>query len=114
VLHGGSPLTLECGPFSYQDPGAQAFDGCGNPIPVHAYNTGTDSSGPGPHMRNEGSYWVSDAAWDDMGNTVNALRTVIVDDRRPPIDEWLGRGHVHSGAFTGAAYLHRAEECQHR
>jgi hypothetical protein len=85
VLNGGAELTLECRiGATYSDPGAQAFDGCGNPITVHAYNTGTDSSGPGPLMGYEGSYTVSYSAWDAAGRTVNAVRTVHVDDRTAP------------------------------
>jgi hypothetical protein len=84
VLNGAAPLTVECGSGAYSDPGAQAFDACGNPIEVHAYNTGADSSGPGPNLRYEGTYSVSYAAWDAMGHTVNASRQVIVDDRTAP------------------------------
>jgi hypothetical protein len=84
ALNGSALLTLECGPGLYSDPGARALDGCGNPIPVHAFNTGTDDSGPGPAMGAEGSYSVSYAAWDAMGHTVNAIRTVTVDDTLAP------------------------------
>jgi hypothetical protein len=90
VLNGASPLVLECGPGPYQDPGAQAFDGCGNPIEVYAYNTGTDSSGPGPLMGYEGSYSVAYSAWDSQGRTVNAVRTVNVDDRSAPVLRLIG------------------------
>jgi hypothetical protein len=90
VLNGSSPLTLECGSSPYSDPGAQAFDGCGNPIQVHAYNTGTDVSGPGPNTSNEGSYSVSYAAWDAMGHTVSAIRTVNVEDRTAPSLQLIG------------------------
>jgi len=85
ALNGSAPLTLECGAGQlYSDLVARALDGCGNPIPVHAFNTGTDDSGPGPAMGAEGSYSVSYAAWDAMGHTVNAIRTVIVDDTTAP------------------------------
>jgi hypothetical protein len=90
VLNSASPLTLECGAGPYQDPGAKAFDGCGNPIAVHAYNTGADSSGPGPNLSYEGSYSVSYAAWDAMGNTVSAIRTVNVEDRTAPVLKLIG------------------------
>ena len=59
VVNGSTEMALECAPGTYTDPGAQAFDGCGNPIPVHAFNTGTDSSGPGPNPGAEGTYSVS-------------------------------------------------------
>lgn len=85
VLNGPALLTLECTQGGlYSDPGAQAFDGCGNAIQVHSYNAGNDSSGPGPNVGAEGTYDISYAAWDAMGNTVNAARTVIVDDRTAP------------------------------
>jgi hypothetical protein len=91
VLNGGSPLTLECGAgLQYSDPGARAFDGCGNPIPVQAYNTGADSSGPGPLMSYEGSYSVSYVALDALGNTVSAVRTVNVEDRTAPVLQLIG------------------------
>jgi hypothetical protein len=85
ALNEGAELTLECrGDALYIDPGAQAFDGCGNPLQVHAYNTGNDTSGPGPNLGTEGTYTVSYAAWDAMGHTVNALRSVNVEDRMAP------------------------------
>ncbi|MDY7224890.1 immunoglobulin-like domain-containing protein [Hyalangium rubrum] len=97
VLNGYPELTLECGSAPYSDPGAQAFDGCGNPIQVHAYNTGTDASGPGPNTSAEGSYSVSYAAWDAQGHTVSALRTVNVEDRTAPTLTLNGPGHsVHT------------------
>jgi hypothetical protein len=95
VLNGGAELTLECrAGGTYSDPGAQAFDGCGNPLVVHAYNTGSDSSGPGPLLGSEGTYSVSYSAWDAAGRTVNASRTVHVDDRTAP-----------SLALRGAAFM---------
>jgi hypothetical protein len=94
VLTGDAPLTLECGAGTYTDPGAQAFDVCGNAIEVHAYNTGGDSSGPGPNLRYEGSYTVSYAAWDAQGQTVNASRTVLVEDRTAPTLTLLGAGRM--------------------
>ena len=85
VINGGAELTLECRMGgTYSDAGAQAFDGCGNPLTVHAYNTGADASGPGPLMSYEGSYSVSYSAWDVTGRAVNAVRTVHVDDRTAP------------------------------
>jgi hypothetical protein len=90
VLNGDSPMVLECGPGGYRDPGAQAFDGCGNPVSVHAYNTGTDASGPGPLLGSEGSYSVAYAAWDAQGQTVNAVRTVEVNDSTAPVLQLLG------------------------
>ncbi|WP_224367558.1 DUF5011 domain-containing protein [Hyalangium versicolor] len=94
VLNSASPLTLECGSGPYKDPGAQAFDGCGNPIQVHAYNTGADASGPGPNTSAEGSYAVTYAAWDALGNTVSALRTVNVDDSAAPALALKGGAHL--------------------
>jgi hypothetical protein len=84
VLNEGPKLTLECGSGTYSDPGAQAFDGCGNPIAVHAYNTGNASSGPGPNLSVVGTYTVSYAAWNSQGAAVNASRTVKVQDETAP------------------------------
>jgi hypothetical protein len=89
LLNGDATLTLECGSGPYVDPGAQAFDGCGYPMPVTAYNTGNDSSGPGPNTSMEGTYAVSYAAWDATGSA-NASRTVVVEDRTPPTLTLIG------------------------
>ncbi|WP_224362782.1 DUF5011 domain-containing protein [Hyalangium versicolor] len=83
VLNGGETLTVECGSGPYVDAGAQAFNGCGFPLSVTGYNTGKDSFGPGPNTSLEGTYSVSYAAWDSSGS-VNATRTVVVEDSRPP------------------------------
>ncbi|ADO73126.1 uncharacterized protein STAUR_5355 [Stigmatella aurantiaca DW4/3-1] len=92
VLQGSAELTLECGAGTYTDPGARAFDGCGGPLQVHAYNTGSDASGPGPNLSVEGSYSVSYAAWDATGS-VTASRTVHVDDRTAPVLVLKGAAH---------------------
>ncbi|WP_224249369.1 immunoglobulin-like domain-containing protein [Hyalangium gracile] len=84
VINGGAQQILECGSAPYSDAGATAVDGCGNPLPVYAYNTGADASGPGPNTKAEGTYWVSYATWDNHGHSLNATRTVIVDDRVAP------------------------------
>jgi len=90
TINGASPLTLECVKGgTYSDPGAQAVDGCGNPMVVHAYNTGADSSGPGPLLNYEGEYSVSYATWSSAGSA-NASRTVIVDDTTAPSLALLG------------------------
>jgi hypothetical protein len=93
TMNGASEMTIECGPGTYTDPGAEAFDGCGNPIQVHAYNTGSDSSGPGPNVAVEGSYSVSYAAWTAAGS-VNATRTVNVGDTIPPTLTLNGPTHM--------------------
>jgi hypothetical protein len=84
VLNGAAEMTLECGSGTYSDPGALAFNGCGDPVEVHSYNSGNDPSGPGPNLSAEGTYTVSYAAWDAAGQTVNATRIVYVDDRTAP------------------------------
>ncbi|WP_224362912.1 DUF5011 domain-containing protein [Hyalangium versicolor] len=90
TVNGGSPLALECVKGgTYSDPGAQAVDGCGNPLVVHAYNTGADSSGPGPLLSYEGEYPVSYATWNHAGS-VNVTRTVVVDDTTAPSLSLLG------------------------
>lgn len=92
LLHGAEPMTLECGSGPYVDPGARAFDGCGSPLPVTAYNSGADASGPGPNTSAEGTYNVSYTAWNSTGS-VNAVRTVVVDDRTPPALALVGPAH---------------------
>ncbi len=94
VVNGGTELTFECGAPAYIDPGAQAWDGCGNPLQVHAYNSGQDSSGPGPNTSREGSYTVSYSAWDAQGRTVTASRTVLVEDQTPPTLVVAGPTHL--------------------
>lgn len=94
TINGGSPLTLECVKGgTYSDPGARAVDGCGNPMVVHAYNTGADSSGPGPLLSYEGEYTVSYATWNSAG-PANASRTVIVDDTTAPSLALLGPSYM--------------------
>ena len=90
TINGGSTLTLECVKGgTYSDPGAQAVDGCGSPLVVHAYNTGADSSGPGPLVSYEGSYSVLYSTWNFAGS-VDASRTVVVDDTTAPSLALLG------------------------
>lgn len=85
VLNGSAELALECtAGATYTDAGAQAFDGCGNPLPVQTYNSGADSSGPGPLVGYEGSYTVSYVAMDANGRTATAVRTVNVNDSAAP------------------------------
>jgi hypothetical protein len=84
VLSGAATTTLECGPGTYSDAGARAFDGCGNALTVQAYNTGNDESGPGPQLSSEGSYSVSYIAVDSQGRSVSAVRTVNVEDQTAP------------------------------
>ncbi len=94
TINGSSTLTLECVKGgTYSDPGAQAVDGCGNPLVVHAYNSGADSSGPGPLLSYEGSYTVSYATWNSAGGA-NASRTVIVDDTTAPSLALLGDSYM--------------------
>ncbi|SEM02804.1 protein of unknown function [Stigmatella aurantiaca] len=92
TVNGGTELTLECGSGTYTDLGAQAVDGCGNPVAVHAYNTGADASGPGPNLGAEGTYAVSYAAWNASGD-VSVTRTVHVKDRTAPVLVLKGAAH---------------------
>jgi hypothetical protein len=80
VVNGSTQMALECTAGSkYTDAGAQAFDGCGNPIEVHAFNTGTDSSGPGPNPGREGTYSLTYSLTDSGGNvSAPVSRTVNV------------------------------------
>ena len=94
VLNGEAQMTLECGPGTYTDPGAQGWDSCGNPLQVHSYNSGDDSAGPGPNPAVEGLYTVSYAAWDFSGRTANAYRYVHVDDRTAPTLRLKGEAHM--------------------
>jgi hypothetical protein len=89
TITGGAAQTLECGSGTYSDPGAQAFDGCGEPLEVFSYNTGTDDSGPGPLLAYEGVYYVGYNAWNSQGG-LSATRTVTVDDRTAPTLTLLG------------------------
>jgi hypothetical protein len=85
VLRGNSEMTLECGVDTWVDPGAEAWDmGC-FPLEVHRYNSGSDPYGPGPVTSAEGVYSVQYIAWNAAGTTVSAIRSVRVDDRRPPM-----------------------------
>jgi hypothetical protein len=83
VVHGPLELTLECGVDAWVDPGASAKDACGA-VPVRTYNSGHDAYGPGPNPCAEGTYPVQYIAWNALGHTVKAIRSVRVDDRTPP------------------------------
>ncbi len=86
TLNGSSTLTLECVQGgTYSDPGAQATDGCGNPIEVHAYNT--------PLLSYEGSYTIGYYTWNSVGSA-SASRTVIVDDTTAPSLALLGPSYM--------------------
>lgn len=90
TVNGASPLTLQCvRGGTYSDPGAQAVDGCGLPLGVHTYNSGADSSGPGPLLSYEGEYSVSYSTWNSSGSA-DATRTVIVDDTTAPSLSLIG------------------------
>ncbi|MBN1205834.1 MAG: DUF5011 domain-containing protein [Myxococcaceae bacterium] len=84
TLNGASEVTLECGVDSWADPGATATDGAGAALEVATYNSGFDEYGPGPNAGAEGSYYVQYSATDADGRTVQALRTVLVDDTTAP------------------------------
>jgi hypothetical protein len=90
TITGSSQLLLECGQSAYADPGAVAYDGCGNALEVHKYNSGQDAYGPGPNTSAEGTYSVQYLAMDAHGRTVSAIRTVQVDDRTAPTLRLLG------------------------
>ncbi|WP_232293189.1 immunoglobulin-like domain-containing protein [Stigmatella aurantiaca] len=83
VVNGALDMTLECGVNAWVDPGASATDACGA-VPVRTYNSGHDPYGPGPNPCAEGTYPVQYIAWNALGYTVKAIRSVRVDDRTPP------------------------------
>ncbi|SEM54770.1 protein of unknown function [Stigmatella aurantiaca] len=83
VVNGPLDMTLECGVEAWVDPGASATDACGA-VPVRTYNSGQDAYGPGPNPCAEGTYPVQYIAWNALGYTVKAIRSVRVDDRTPP------------------------------
>ncbi|HEX8699137.1 MAG TPA: DUF5011 domain-containing protein [Myxococcaceae bacterium] len=83
TLNGSAEMTFECGPGTYSDPGAQALDGCGQPIAMQSYNTGNDSSGPGPLLTHEGVYYISYTTWNNQG-AASATRVVTVKDETLP------------------------------
>ncbi|ADO68489.1 DUF5011 domain-containing protein [Stigmatella aurantiaca] len=94
ILHDSSAMTLECGLETWADPGAEAWDVACTPLEVHRYNAGSDASGPGPQTFAEGTYPVQYIAWNSVGTTVSAIRSVQVDDRRPPVLTLKGPANV--------------------
>lgn len=84
TLNGEAEMTLECGVSVWNDPGATATDGDGNPLEVATYNSGHDEYGPGPNANAEGIYSVQYAATDANMNTASAVRTVNVEDTLVP------------------------------
>ncbi len=84
LMRGDSFMALECGMDTYVDPGATAHDVCSGNLEVHRYNSGQDAYGPGPNTAAEGTYSVQYIAWDAMGYTESAIRTVKVSDTLAP------------------------------
>jgi hypothetical protein len=103
VLNGDSQMTLECGLDVYVDLGAVATNSCGEPLEVHRYNSGQDPYGPGPDTSAEGSYSVQYLAWDALGRTVGAFRTVHVEDNTPPT--LILRGPAHMTHTCGTSWV---------
>ncbi len=101
TLLGDSQMTLECGVDTWVDPGATAANGCGQPLEVHRYNSGSDPYGPGPDTSVEGTYFVQYLAWDATGYMEGALRTVHVDDRMAPTLTLQGPAHMTHTCGTG-------------
>jgi hypothetical protein len=111
-LHGTREMTLECGVDPWVDPGAQAWDACGS-LDLHTYNSGDDDGdgvpgaqdpddyGPGPNTAAEGTYSVQYIARTAAGNTVSAIRSVQVDDRRPPALRLKGGARLTHTCGTG-------------
>lgn len=93
-VNGALDMTLECGATVWTDPGAQAYDTDCSPIEVHYYNSGHDAYGPGPATCAEGLYYVQYIAWNQMGQTVSAIRNVTVNDTLPPSFSLLGPTHM--------------------
>jgi hypothetical protein len=81
ALKGNNPLTWECGPGGYVDPGATATDGCGYGLPMI---TTVDTSAVDAAL--PGSYSVSYRATPRQGIlTTTAVRQVNVVDTTPPV-----------------------------
>lgn len=93
-VNGDLDMLLECGETVWTDPGAEAFDATCAPIEVHYYNSGHDQYGPGPATCAEGLYYVQYIAWDAMGQTVSAIRSVTVNDSKPPSLALKGPTHM--------------------
>ena len=94
VANGNVNMTLECGETTWVDPGAEAYDSACAPITVHYFNSGHDAYGPGPATCAEGLYYVQYVAWDAQGQTVNVVRSVTVDDTKPPTFSLKGPTHM--------------------
>ena len=94
VANGSLDMTLECGETTWVDPGAQAYNADCSPLEVHYYNSGHDAYGPGPATCAEGTYSVQYIAWDAAGQTVSAIRSVTVNDTKPPRFALKGPTHM--------------------
>ncbi len=94
VAHGSLDMRLECGQDVWMDPGAEAWDAACHPLTVHTYNSGHDAYGPGPNTCAEGTYSVQYIALDAAGKTVSAIRSVTVDDTKPPTFKLHGDTHM--------------------
>ncbi|ADO71037.1 hypothetical protein [Stigmatella aurantiaca] len=84
-------ITLQCNE-PWVEPTVSAVDGCGNPLPVHRYNTGDDDLdgisgdidpddfGPGPNTSANGLYHVQYLAWDENFNIAGEIVYVTVEN----------------------------------
>lgn len=79
-LRGESPTAVECGQ-AYVDPGAMAEDACSGDLTARIVTTGmVDTS-------TAGIYAVVYEVTDDIGLSARDSRTVVVEDRAPPVIE---------------------------
>ncbi|MDC0714901.1 hypothetical protein POL68_41010 [Stigmatella sp. ncwal1] len=82
-------ITLQCNE-PWVEPAVSAVSGCGEPLPIHRYNTGDDDLdgtsgdtdpddyGPGPDTSVNGLYHVQYLAWDDNYNISGEIVYVTV------------------------------------
>lgn len=97
TVRGEANMTLECGVDTYTEPGATAYDACQGDMTAQL-----NTYGNGANAAAVGTYSIQYGVWDASGNTTMALRTVKVQDTRPPMLALVGPPVVQHECASGA------------
>lgn len=96
TIRGEANMTLECGVDTYTELGATAYDACQGDMTAQL-----NTYGNGANAAAVGTYSIQYGVWDASGNTTMALRTVKVQDTRPPTLALVGAPVVQHECASG-------------
>ena len=96
TILGEANMTLECGVDTYTEQGATAYDACQGDMTAQL-----NTYGNGANAAAVGTYSIQYGVWDASGNTTMALRTVKVQDTRPPTLALVGEPVVQHECASG-------------